>query len=123
VAHTESAGIIGVRDIVHMLVEGTDPAVGLISTEYKLMKNLWQDIGKDHPTSRDHMGRLIQDGAGVIGEVTGLLPQQIGRSARYLYDVEQGQSHPRGPWDWLIGLRYGTNQHHSRSWDDYLKGK
>jgi len=59
----------------------------------------------------------------MVGALTGMLPQQIGRSARYVHDVETGQEHPKGPWAWMVGLRYGTTKGHSETAQDYLHGK
>jgi len=43
--------------------------------------------------------------------------------ARYVHDVETGQEHPKGPWAWMVGLRYGTTKGHSETAQDYLHGK
>ena len=59
----------------------------------------------------------------MVGAMTGMMPQQIGRSARYIHDVEVGREHPHGPWEWLVGLRFGTTKGHSRTFEDYTKGK
>lgn len=122
-AFTLGASWVGVRDLVNGILHGSDPSVGLASTAAKETYDFIRDAMKDQPTSRDHMGRLLQDAAGFAGTFTGLVPQQIGKAARFMYDTNTGQEHPRGPWAWLTGLRYGTLNKHSTSWDNWMKGR
>ncbi len=56
------------------------------------------------------------------GMLTGLTPAPVGRAAEYIYKVNTGQERPKGPWAWLVGLRYGTTKHHPTSFDEYMKG-
>ena len=120
---TAASSWVGVRDLANWLLYGHDPQFGLAGTAMKEIGSVYNDLKKDHPFRKDRAGRLIQDGAGFIGALTGMMPQQIGRTGRFLYDVKTGQEHPKGPWSWLTGLRFGTTKGHSMTGQDYLKGK
>lgn len=110
VGFTLGASWVGVRDFTSFLTSGFDPSVGIASTAYNTMANVARDFGKNEPFNKVHAGKLIQDASALAGLATGLVPEQVGRSARFLYGVNQGTEHPRGPWAWLTGLRYGTNR-------------
>jgi hypothetical protein len=120
---TAASSWVGVRDFVNWMLYGFDPQLGMAGTAMKELGSAVNDLKKDHPFRKDHAGRIIQDGAGMVGAMTGMMPQQVGRSARYLHDVDAGIEHPRGPWEWLVGLRFGTTKGHSRTVEDYMKGK
>lgn len=120
---TAASSWVGVRDFANWILYGHDPQFGLLGTTMKEVGNTFMDLGKDDPLGKKNRGRLIQDGAGTIGALTGMLPQQAGRSVRFVHDVETGQAHPKGPWSWLVGLRYGTTKGHSETMQDYLQGK
>lgn len=120
-AYTLSASWIGVRDIASAILRGQDPAVGLFSTSYKSVVDIARDLNKDKPLSKDHAGKIIQHGATVIGAVTGLMNAQMGKAARYGYDVSTGKERPKGPWSWMVGTRFGTTEKHSKTFDEWLK--
>jgi hypothetical protein len=119
---TAASSWVGVRDFTNWLLYGFDPQFGLAGTAMKELGSVWNDLGKDHPLRKDHAGKLIQDAATFVGTTTGLVPAQIGRTARYLHDVKAGQTHPRGPWAWITGLRFGTTKGHSTTLKNYMKG-
>jgi len=104
--HTMAGGYIGFRDLVDAALHKKDPSVGLLSTAGTMMTNFARDLGKTHPMSREHMGRLIQDTVGIAGPFTGT-PIQAGKAARFIYDYNQNRAHPRSGWDWWQGLRHG----------------
>lgn len=114
---------IGFRDVANFLVSGHDPQAGMTGTAMREALGVIKDLKKDHPLAREHRGRLLQDAAGSIGTLTGMMPAQVGRSTRFLHDVGTGEEHPRGPWAWLTGLRFGTTKHHSTTVQNYLRGK
>jgi hypothetical protein len=120
---TAASSWIGVRDFANWMLYGFDPQFGMGGTAMKALGSAFKDLGKDHPLRKDHRGKLLQDGATMIGAMTGAFPAQLGRSARYLHDVEYGLARPKGPWEWLVGLRYGTTKGHTRTFEDYTKGK
>lgn len=119
---TAASSWVGVRDFTNWLLYGFDPQFGLAGTAMKELGSVWNDLGKDHPLRKDHAGKLIQDAATFVGTATGLVPAQIGRTARYLHDVKAGQTHPKGPWAWITGLRFGTTKGHSTTFKNYVKG-
>ena len=113
---------VGVRDFASALTMDRDPQFGLTGTAYQTMSNAFRDLRKDDPFSQERAGRLLQDAGIMVGTITGMLPAQISKSGRFLYDVQTGNETPEGPWQWLTGLRFGTTKKHSASFDEYLKG-
>lgn len=121
IGYTLSASWIGVRDIASAMLRGQDPAVGLFSTSYKSFVDIARDLNKDKPLSKEHAGKLIQHGATVIGTASGLMNAQIGKAARYGYDISTGKERPKGPWSWMVGARFGTTDKHSKTFEEWLK--
>jgi hypothetical protein len=112
----------GVRDIVTAMIHGKDPQYGLTGTALQEVSNVARDFTKDHPFAKEHAGRLIQDATSFVGAITGMVPAQIGKSARFIHGVGSGVEHPKTVWAWLTGLRFGTNKGHSTSVENYIKG-
>lgn len=122
-AYSVSASWIGVRDIVSAMVNGRDPSIGLLSTAYKTVTDTVRDLEKDRPFSKQHAGSLIRHSATTLGAATGLMNAQVGKSGEFVYDYANGLAKPKGPWGWMVGLRYGTLKNHSQTFDQYLKGR
>ena len=123
IAFTLGGSWVGVREIAHALLRGDDPAVGLYSTAFKTVTDLGRDFGKKQPFNREHAGRIIQDAATLGGLATGGMPEQVGKAARFGYGVHAGIEHPKGPWGWLVGARFGTLKHHSSTFQNFMQGK
>jgi len=121
-AFTEMGGWVGIRDAATAFAFARDPHYGLTGTAWQGLTNLPRDLLKKEPLNKERVGRLIQDGAGLMGTLTGAFPLQIGKSARFLYGVKTGQENPKNTWQWLTGLRFGTNDKHSESFEKYWKG-
>lgn len=117
-AHSLSGSWILVRDLVSGILLGKDPDVGLASSAFKEVSDVARDFEKKNPTSVRNAGRFIQSSAGLAGLFTGF-PTQIGKSARFVYDEQHGLEHPKGPWGWMVGLRYGTLKHHASTLQNY----
>lgn len=122
-AHSLSGSWIGVRDLVNGILMGKDPDVGLLSTAYKEVGDLARDFNKKNPASVQNAGRFLQAASSVAGLFTGMVPAQAGKSARFIYEQQHGLEHPKGPWGWMTGLRYGTLKHHSSTLQNYTEGK
>src|SRR5258706_2427785 len=120
-AYTLGASWIGVRDLASALLRGQDPAIGLFSTGAKTITDMGRDISKDRPLSKDHAGRVIQHGATLMGTLFGLTNAQMGKTARFGYDVSTGKERPKGPWGWMVGARFGTTEKHSKTFDEWLR--
>ena len=114
---------VGVRDIASAMTMGRDPQFGLTGTAYQTMTNTFHDLAKKEPFNKEHAGKILQDAGIMIGGLTGMLPAQVSKGGRFLFDVSSGQQKPKGPWQWLTGLRYGTIEKHPATFEDYLKGK
>lgn len=110
------------RDLGSAFVMGRDPQMGFTGTGLATSFNVFRDLAKNEPFSKDHAGKLLQDWATVIGGITGGPGVQIGRVARFGHDVYVGKENPRNAWQWLVGLRYGTTNKHSQSFEEYWKG-
>jgi len=114
---------VGVRDIASAMTMGRDPQFGLTGTAYQTMTNTFRDLAKKEPFNKEHAGKILQDAGIMIGGLTGMLPAQVSKAGRFMFDVSSGQQKPKGPWQWLTGLRYGTIEKHPATFEDYLKGK
>jgi len=123
IGFTLGASWVGIRDIASFLASGREPTVGLFSTAAKSATDVYRDLWKKEPFNKEHAARILQDASALAGLATGLVPEQVGRSARFVSGVESGIEHPKGPWGWLVGLRYGTLKHHAGTLENWRKGK
>jgi hypothetical protein len=124
-AFTLASGLPGVRDFVHGILTDRDPTpAGLAKTAVGGVKNVYRDLlNKKDPWSKEHAQRIIKDMAGPLAMMTGKVTQSMGNVAAFGYGYAKGQEHPKDPWGWLTGLRYGTLHGHSASFEDWLAGK
>lgn len=120
--YTVSASWIVVREIASAVLNGRDPSMGLLTTAAKTVTDTVRDLEKDKPFSKRNAGRLIQHSATTLGAATGLVNAQVGKSGRFIYDYANGLVKPKGPWGWMVGLRYGTLDKHSQTFDQWMKG-
>jgi hypothetical protein len=109
-----SASWIGVRDLANYFIHGGEPSIGLMSTGLRELGNVWRDAMKKDPAGRDHAGMFLEHAAGLVGALTGMMPAQVGRTARGVYDINTGRARPRDAMDWWSQLRYGTMEGHTR---------
>ena len=123
--YTLSSGLPGVRDFVHGILSGTDPTpAGLAKTAAGGVQNVYRDLfTKKDPWSKAHAQRIIKDTAGPLAMITGKVTQSMGNVAAFGYGYAKGQEHPKDPWGWFTGLRYGTLAGHSASYSDWWEGK
>lgn len=121
IGFTLGASWVGVRDFTSAFVFAKDPQAGLTGTALRQIYDIARDFNKDDPLSKQHAGLMIQHGSQFIGALTGMWPGQIGKSGHYLHDVYRGIEHPKGTWEWLVGLRYGTTKNHTKTFDRYWK--
>lgn len=120
--YTLGSSWVGIRDLAAAFSFGRDPQFGLTGTTYQTMSNLYRDFNKEDMLSKQNRGKLLQDGATLMGALTGMVPAQVGKAARFAHDVNTGKENPRNAWQWLVGLRYGTTNKHSQSFEQYMKG-
>jgi hypothetical protein len=123
VAYTMASSWVGVRDMASALLNNRDPSVGIFSTAFNDVRNVYRDLGKNEPLNKEHAGRIVQDASALAGLLTGIPGDTIGRAGRFAQGVATGQEHPHGPWAWLAGARYGTLKGHSSTLSNYLQGK
>ena len=117
---TLSSSWAGVRDVVNAALNKRDPSVGLLTTYAKSVTDFLRDFEAKRGTKPEN---VIKHGTQLSGMLTGITPAPIGRAAEFGYKVKTGQERPRGPWGWLVGLRYGTLKGHSSTLEDWMKGK
>ena len=121
IAFTLGASWVGIRDIANAMLNNRDPSVGLISTMGKTLTDVSRDLKKDGPFSKDHAGKIVRDGATLLGGLTGVVPAEAGKIAQFGIGVHEGTERPKGPWGWLVGARYGTLKNHSRTFDEWQR--
>lgn len=122
VAFTAGASWVGVRDLVNGILDARDPDVGLATTEGRMLFDFIRDWGKKEPLTPMHAQKMIRDAGGMAGAFAGV-PAQIAKVASFGYGLAKGTEHPRGPWGWLVGARYGTIRGHSPTASDYMAGR
>jgi hypothetical protein len=101
--------IIGIRDVSWAFEHGEDPSAGLLSAPLNDARNALRDA-LNHPLSRQHAGRFLQDSLTVLGDLTGLSPKPIARAARYGTDVALGVQQPHNLADVYRGLSSGQQR-------------
>jgi hypothetical protein len=121
IAFTLGASWVGVRDVASAILNGRDPSVGLFSTAYKTVSDVARDLSKPAPLSKEHAGKVIRDGATLMGSLTGVVPAQAGKVAEFWQRVSTGQEHPKGPWGWMVGARFGTLKNHSGTFQEFMR--
>lgn len=112
---TLSSSYVFVREMVNGMLNGRDPAAGLLTTSYKSLTDMARDLTAVKPKP----GNVIKHSAMLAGMLTGMVPAQVGRTAEFV----AGKEKPKGPWGWLVGARYGTLQGHSQTFDQWMKGR
>lgn len=121
--HTLGASWVGIREIANAIEQGKDPDVGMLTTAGRMLMDEFRDVRKDRPFAPEHAQKLIRDTAQFAGFFTGMVPKEAGNLASFTYGVAHGQEHPRGPWGWMVGARFGTTKGHSQTFEDYLAGR
>lgn len=120
-AFTLGASWVGVRDLASAMLNGRDPSIGLISTAGKTLTDFARDFGKKEPLGKGHAGKVVRDGATLLGALTGTVPAQVGKTAQFGIGVAQGTERPKGPWGWLTGLRFGTLDKHPKTFQEWQR--
>lgn len=117
-----SSSWVGIRDVVSAALHGRDPSAGLLATGAKMVTDMSRDLSRGKEAfDRYHAGALIQHTATAIGGLAGVTNAQEGRVARFMYNLYTGQERPKGPWQYLVGLRFGQTKGHTQTFDDFLK--
>jgi hypothetical protein len=122
--HSTSSSWIVVRDLVSAAIYGRDPSAGLLSSTLKTGTDLARDLGHGKEAfSKQRAGNLLYHSATALGALTGFTNAQEGRVAKFMYNYSQGKERPKGPWGWLVGLRFGQLKGHSPTIADWMKGR
>ncbi len=121
VAYTLGASWVGIRDFANAVLNGRDPSIGLMQTAAKSVTDLARDVSKKAPFSKEHAGKIVKDGATMLGTLTGTVPTQVGRLAQFGVNVASGEDRPKGPWGWLTGARFGTIKGHPATFNEWQR--
>ena len=106
-----ASSVLYLRDLVHGLVSGHEPGVGLASSALHDMANAAKVIG--HPReafNRQHAAKSVGDLLTAAGEVTGMMPKTVSNVVRYGLSNIKGQEKPKSPADILLGATRGTQK-------------
>lgn len=116
------ASIVGARDLVYAILNNKDPTLGVGSDIAKsLFTDPIRDLRSPKRFTKQWAGKFLKDMTVMSGVAAGIGSTTLGNMGRYTMDYLNGLEHPRGPWDWMTGLRYGTNKGHSRSAQQWLR--
>lgn len=106
-----ASSVIYLRDLVHGLVSGHEPGVGLLSSAAHDVGNVFRDATRGREAfNRQHAGKTIGDLITVTGEATGMAPKVVGNAARYGINVYNRQEVPRNISDVLLGVTKGSQK-------------
>jgi hypothetical protein len=119
--YTGAASWVGIRDIANAMLNSRDPTLGLTTTAFKAVTDPIRDLMKGQPLGPAHAGKLVKDGAVMLGAITGAMPAQVGREAQLAIGAAQGTEKPKGPWGWLTAVRYGTLKNHPTTFKDWTR--
>lgn len=133
-AHWSAVGLIKgtssswpvVRELVDFALSygRKEPSVGLLSAAAKAATDLIRDVPKGKEMfSKQQMGNTIQHAFSILGVGTGLVNAQEGKVAKFIYNYANGLERPKGPWQWLTGLRYGQTKGHSETLKERVTGR
>jgi hypothetical protein len=112
----ELAGTIPVvRDIATAALEGREyeptPLARVVTTLIKTGKDIGQITGATDPERPREPSGIGRDFAETFGYLTGAPTGQAAASAKFLWDVNQGEQNPEGLGDWIRGLMSGKVKH------------
>lgn len=118
ITHGLSSSVPVARDMVHGLMSGHEPSLGLFSTAMNDAFNLPRDIMKGKEAFQErHAGAVMEHSAQMAGLLTGF-PVQAGKMAKFYYNWTHHREHPMGVIQSPIsderrrsvfgGFRYGT---------------
>jgi predicted protein tyrosine phosphatase len=113
--------IVGARDLVYSMLNHQAPTFGIAGDIGKAAYNPIEDMVSKKRFTKPWVGRFMKDMTVASGVFMGIGSATLGNMEKYITDYFLGLEHPRGPWDWMTGLRYGSNKNHSRSAAQWLK--
>jgi hypothetical protein len=104
--HTVSASIPLVRDVVHAVNSGHDPAAGLLTATYKGVTDFARQVSKEEID----VGKGIQAGNTLLGIFAGLSSTQLGKWQKFMYNYATGEEDPQDMEEWYRAFRTGTTK-------------
>lgn len=117
------SGFLPVKDLLWSLAHGRDPEGGLLTQVMKEISDPIRDIASGKILTPQKRGDFIKHFSGMMGLLTGIGNQSIGNVGKFAWDKYHGLEHPQGPWQEMVGARYGKTKGHTRSFDDWLKSE
>jgi len=116
-AYGATSSIIGVRDVVHGLVNMTEPTAGIQQSFFHQTYKLARDLSSgrwDEKTT----GHMLAESFFIMGALTGYVNAEEGRVAEYMYRWYHGAETPKDIWDiispWKGGLFVGETDRPQR---------
>lgn len=122
--HTIGSQVPFVREIIDGVVRGRPPKAGMLGTSYELIYDIYKDLTKisqrDAQDHLEHIGDYAQHLTTGMGIVSSFGSRPAGNAAKYWINVAQGiEDSPEGPWEALVGTRFGTTKKHAKTLDEY----
>lgn len=106
-----ASSVLYLRDLVHGMISGHEPGVGMMSSALHDLGNAFRDIGRGRDAlNKQHAGKTVGDLLTVVGESTALAPKIVGNAARYGINVANKQEKPKSVADVLLGVTKGTQK-------------
>lgn len=106
-----ASSVLYLRDLVHGMISGHEPGVGMLSSALHDVNNVARDATKGREAfNKQHAAKTVGDILTVAGESTGMLPKVVANTARYGINVASGQEKPKSIADVLLGATKGTQK-------------
>ena len=110
-----------IRDMVYPMFHGGEGG-NFLDTATKGLNAPFRDISQGFHTPQA-AGKFINDLNVFTGYTLGVGYHSVGKMEEFLTNYFRHAEHPQGTWQWLEGLRYGTNKGHARSAEEWLRNQ
>jgi len=120
------SSVVGARDIAHAIINHREPTVGIFGDMAKTLTDVPEDLMRPDAFTPLRRGKIIRDSIVLSGLTMGIGNTTMANAAKYTTDYLNNLEHPQGPWQWMQGIRYGTNKGHTRTaseYADWLRGQ
>ena len=105
-----ASSVLYLRDIVHGLIGGNDPSVGLISSMLHDEVKGAKSLARKDAFSRQRMGRTVGDTLAAFGHLSGMAPKTLDNAAKFGIDLVNKVAHPHTAGDYFRGVTKGQTE-------------
>lgn len=107
--HVVAGSVPVLRDMIHSVMTGHDPAVGMMGVPLKTANDLIRSLNKE---SYDDIngGAVLGNAINLLGVATGIGTDQVGDWAKFVYNMKTGEEQPEDWQDWYRGIRTGKSE-------------